>query len=173
MSRAPSSAKIGKGMLIASWVLILGLLTVFFSDLLDQQNNPNSAPASQTNAQGAKEVRLQRNRYGHYVANGKINGHSVVFLLDTGATSVSIPETVARKIGLHRGREQRVSTANGSVTTYTAQLDSVSLGHISLHQINGHINPHSDEEEVLLGMSFLKHLEFTQRGDELILRQYQ
>lgn len=168
----PAPHSIGKAMLTASWVLILGLLTLFFSDLLEEKNNPNRVPESQQTAQGVKEVYLKRNHYGHYVASGKINGHPVVFLLDTGATSVSVPETVARKIGLQKGHEQLVSTANGTITTYTSNLHSVELGNIKLHDIKGHINPHVDEEEILLGMSFLKHLEFTQRGDELILRQY-
>ncbi len=167
-----NSNSIGKGMLAVSWVLILGLLTLFFGNVLEEKSNPNRSPVTQQTAQGVKEVYLKRNTYGHYVASGKINGHPVVFLLDTGATSVSVPEKVAREIGLRKGREQIVSTANGTITTYASNLQSVELGNIELQRVRGHINPYMDEEEILLGMSFLKHLEFTQRGDELILRQH-
>ncbi len=168
----PTSSTIGRGMLIASWVLFLGLLSLFFSDLLEKRNNPNPSPSSQRTAQGSKEVFLKSNRYGHYVASGKINDYPVVFLLDTGATGVSVPAAIADKIGLRTGQKQTVTTANGSINVYATNLHTVTLGNIELHDVSGHINPHMDNgEEILLGMSFLRHLEFTQRGNELILRQ--
>jgi aspartyl protease family protein len=117
-------------------------------------------------------VKLQRNRRGHYVASGTINGQPVVFFLDTGATIVSIPEPVARRLNLQRGVELQASTANGTVTTYSTELDSVAVGDIELHRVRASINPQMQSDEILLGMSFLKHLEFTQRGETLILRQY-
>jgi aspartyl protease family protein len=55
--------------------------------------------------------------------------------------------------------------------SYAASLDSVSIGAIALSDVSAAISPGLQTEEVLLGMSFLKHIEFTQRGDTLILRQ--
>lgn len=95
---------------------MLGLLSLFFTRWDDQQENPNRDYSSRVADNGVREINLLRNRYGHYLASGKINGHDVVFLLDTGATSVSIPAAVARRIGLQAGAPQTVSTANGSVT---------------------------------------------------------
>ena len=65
-----------------------------------------------------------------------------------------------------------VSTANGTIPVNMTTLGRVQIGNIVLNNVRAHINPYMDEEEILLGMTFLKHLEFTQRGDQLILRQY-
>ncbi len=163
--------RIGKGMIYAAWLLVLGLLFWFFNSFLDKQDNPNQKPSTQSHQDGTREVILQRNRIGHYVANGTINGQPVVFLLDTGATRVSIPEPIAVRLNLQRGTPMRASTANGTITTYSTELDSVAVGLVELHGVRASINPHMQSDEILLGMSFLKHLELTQRGDILILRQ--
>ncbi len=92
-------------------------------------------------------------------------------MLDTGATTVSVPAAVAHRLGLKRGPPVLSNTANGTITTYLTRLASVSVGDITLHNVKANINPHMGGNEVLLGMSFLKHLEFTQRGDTLTLKQ--
>jgi len=169
MNKSPQ--RIGKGMIVVAWLLALGLLTLFFNDFLDKQHNPNQDLNTQYNQDGTREVILQRNRSGHYVTKGTINGQPVVFFLDTGATIVSIPEPVARRLNLQRGVEMLANTANGTVTTYSSELDSVAVGEIELYRVRASINPQMQGDEILLGMSFLKHLEFTQRGNTLILRQ--
>ena len=100
----------------------------------------------------------------------KINGTDVVFLLDTGATTVSIPSNVAEKIGLEYGRKQQVGTANGVIDVYSTKLSSVQLGGITMNNIRGHINPYMDNSTVLLGMSFMRDLEIIQKGDSLTLK---
>jgi aspartyl protease family protein len=96
----------------------------------------------------------------------------VRFILDTGATGVAVPDAVAQRLGLQRGRAFRTQTANGTGTSYAARLDSVSVGGIELQDVPAGITPGLQVDQVLLGMSFLKHIEFTQRGDTLTLRQY-
>jgi aspartyl protease family protein len=167
-----SPQRLGKGMIYAAWLLVLGLLFFFFNHFLDKQHNPNQDINTQYDQDGTREVILQRNRQGHYVATGTINGQPVIFFLDTGATMVSIPERVANRLNLERGAPMLASTANGTITTYSTQLDNIALGGIELHKVRASINPSMSSEEILLGMSFLKHLEFTQRGDVLTLRQY-
>ena len=160
----------GKIMVGAMWLVLLGLLTVFFSDVLDKQHNPNQQIAS-VQRSGQQAIILQRNKYGHYVASGMINRQPVVFMLDTGATDISVPEKVARRLGLERGRAVTYQTANGPAINYATQLDAVSLGNITLYNLPASINPNVDDDDVLLGMSFLKHLEFSQKGNSLTLRQ--
>jgi len=116
-------------------------------------------------------VILKRNRYGHYVTQGEINNHSVTFLLDTGASDISIPDKIARELNLNYGQEQRYQTANGIIIGNLTTLRSVSIGNIKLQNVRASINPKMDNDEILLGMSFLKYIEFTQHGDTLILRQ--
>jgi len=168
-----SPQRLGRGMIYAAWIFVLILLTLFFNYFLEQQQNPNQEVATQYNEDGSREVVLQRNRSGHYMATGTINGQPVLFLLDTGATMVSIPEVVADRLNLSRGAPLLASTANGTITTYSTILSSIALGEIELYNVRASINPHMEDEEILLGMTFLKQLEFTQRGDILTIRQYQ
>jgi len=170
-NQKPPGRSIGKGMLIVSFSLGLMALTIFFNGVLQSQSNPNSEPEFSETDNGIKEVVLQRNRQGHYVANGTINGVPVTFLLDTGATDVAIPAAIARKAGLNQGYISQAATANGIIQVYSTILDELQLGNIRLHDIKASITPSMGGEIILLGMSALKQIEFTQRGSNLILRQ--
>ena len=167
------SRHIGKGMIIAAWILLLLLLTLFFNDRLEQQRNPNRQMSSTTAGEEIPEVVLQRNRYGHYIANGTINGKPVEFMLDTGATDVSIPVNIADKLGLKRGRQVSYQTANGSINAWQTVADEIRLGPIRLGPVRASINPHVKDDSVLLGMSFLKQLDFKQQGNTLTLKYAQ
>ena len=164
--------RMGLTMQALAWVVLLGLGVFFFSDVLDKQHNPNQDLQTRYGDEGVREVVLQRNKFGHYVTSGAINGKPVVFMLDTGATGVAIPDAVASNLGIKRGRAFATQTANGLSTSYAANLESVSVGEIELQNVRAGITPGLQTQQILLGMSFLKHIEFTQRGDTLILRQY-
>ena len=112
-------------MLIACFTLGLVALTLYFDGWLDNQSNPNRRPQSSQTRSGIREVVLQRNRLGHYVSSGKINGVPVTFLLDTGATDVAIPSGIARQAGLSRGFENRAFTANGVISVYSTKVDKL------------------------------------------------
>ncbi|GJM12310.1 MAG: aspartyl protease [Pseudohongiella sp.] len=159
-------------MLIFSFALGLFGLTYFFEDQLQQQANPNQNPLSMELSSGIREVILQQNRQGHYVANGTVNDVPVVFLLDTGATDVAIPESIAEAAGLQRGFESRAFTANGAVTVYSTLVSELSLGNIILEDVNASITTSMTGNTILLGMSALRQVEFSQRGEELTLRHY-
>ena len=167
-----SGRKIGKWFSIAAWLIVLGFLTFFFNNIIDSQRNPNQSISSSNGKDGSKEIILQRNRAGHYVATGYINQQPVEFLLDTGATNVAIPAHLAQKLALKPERSIIYQTANGNVQGYTTTISQLGLGNIQLHNVRGGINPGMKNDFVLLGMSFLKKLEFTQRGDKLTIRQY-
>jgi len=156
-------------MIYIAWILLLVLLTVAFNNYLEQQNNPNQVVSTEWNNNSA-EVRLKQNRYGHYVVNGQINHQAVTFLLDTGATLISIPEHIATTLQLERGYPSQSRTANGTITVYGTRLNSVRIGSIELKDIRASINPYMTGDEILLGMSFMRHLEMTQKGKELVLR---
>jgi aspartyl protease family protein len=159
-------------MYVAAFVLGLGLLTWFFQSVLDRQFNPNTRPDSSTDGAGIREVVLQRNRQGHYVSSGMINGIAVRFLLDTGATNVAIPGEVAGTTGLEAGFEGRATTANGAAVVFDTHIGELRLGNITLHDIDASIVPGMAGDTILLGMSALQQIEFVQRGDTLTLRQY-
>ncbi|MEM6988167.1 MAG: TIGR02281 family clan AA aspartic protease [Pseudomonadota bacterium] len=165
-----STRRTGLVMMALAWIVGGVLLAMLFNRSLLQRANPNSAPDT-VDVGGRVEVRLSANRQGHFVASGQINAASAVFLLDTGATDVVVSNDLALRAGLRRGRATRASTANGTITVYDTQIDRVSLGGITLRNVNASINPNMQGDRVLLGMSFLGQLELTQRGGELLLRQ--
>lgn len=162
--------RLGHKFIIAMWVALMIMLFFLFNNVLEKDYNPNQQVNTAINGQ-QREVVLKRNRYGHYVTQGKINNQEVTFLLDTGASDISIPDKIARKLNLPYGQQRRYQTANGVITGYLTQLNQVSIGEIQLRDVRASINPRMNNDEILLGMSFLKNIEFTQRGDTLILRQ--
>lgn len=162
--------RLGHKFIIAMWIALMIMVFFLFNNLLENDYNPNQQVSSATNGQ-QRTVILKRNRYGHYVTQGKINNHPVTFLLDTGASDISIPDKIARKLKLEYGQERRYQTANGIIIGNLTQLNQVSIGKIQLRDIRASINPKMNHDEILLGMTFLKNIEFTQRGDTLILRQ--
>ena len=165
------SSSYGRKMIFVAWVALFTLLYVFFGEVLEDIYNPNQSPEIVAYPDGSSEVILQQSRNGHYLVTGKINSIPVNFMLDTGATDISVPLSIARKIGLHGDTPVRVQTANGIAVVYRTQLDKVSIGDIQLRNIRANINPNINSDEILLGMSFLKHLDFTQTGKQLTLRQ--
>ncbi len=164
--------KIGTTMFALMWLGIFLILGLLFSDVIERQINPNQGAQTLQLSGGTRELVLQRNRQGHYVANGSINHQPVTFMLDTGATDVSIPSRIAHKLGLRGGAKAIYNTANGPVEVSLTRLEQISLGDIRLYDVRATINPGYQSDQILLGMSFLKHLEFTQRGNTLTLRQY-
>ncbi len=95
--------RIGKGMIYATWALVFVLMVWFFGVLETNKRNPNQNVQTQVLPGGVKEIILQSSTHGHYVATGKINNKKVKFLVDTGASYVSVPENVAKKVGLKKG----------------------------------------------------------------------
>jgi aspartyl protease family protein len=158
--------QLGRGMALAASLLMLGLLYLYFEGRLDSRNNPNRllqvAPGT--------ELVLKRSGNGHYVFPGTINSQPVTFLLDTGATFVSIPAHLAPRLGLEAGIPQQAVTANGTVITRATRIDELAFGPFRIRGLPASLNPGMADEQILLGMSVLKQLEFTQRGDTLVLR---
>ncbi len=165
-----TTAKYGRYMYFAMWIGLLALLSWYFHLWEQKAYNPNTSLQSAIDATGAYEITLQANRNGHYVSSGKINGINVTFLLDTGASDISIPAHIADKIGLKRGYKRQYQTANGIIENYTTRLQSVSIGKITRHNLVASINQNVNHDEILLGMSFLKTVELKQRDRVLTIR---
>lgn len=153
-------------MALAASLVLLGLFYFYFESSLQARNHPNQ----QLQIAPGSELVLKRSRNGHYFFPGTINGQPVTFLLDTGATLVSVPAHLAGDLGLKAGSRQQSVTANGTVTTRATRVDVLAFGPFDLRGVPASLNPGMGGDQVLLGMSVLKHLEFTQRGDTLILR---
>jgi len=116
-------------------------------------------------------VVLTTDKSGHFVSSGSINGASVRFLIDTGATMVSMSVDDARHAGVNylAGERGYSQTANGVTPIYRVKLDRVTLGDITLRDIDGMVHENGGFPVVLLGMSFLGKLEMRREGDSLTL----
>ncbi|MEH6652170.1 MAG: TIGR02281 family clan AA aspartic protease [Motiliproteus sp.] len=170
MSTESIAPKIGKNMMIIGWVIAMGFLTWVFGIWEENRINPNSSPLTEKGG-GVTQVTLIRNHRGHYVTSGTINQKAVTFLIDTGATTVAIPAELQKTLGLSIGNMQHSITANGTAQTYSTVVEHITVGGIELFNVRASILPNMPGKQILLGMSVLREIEFTQKGDKLTLRQ--
>ena len=166
-------SKTGRNMAIIAWIIGMVLLTRFLGVWQEEQLNPNKTLTNSSANASIAMVELERNRYGHYVFDGTIEGYPATFMVDTGATDVVIPEALANKMGLKASGRSKATTANGTITVYNTTLKRVSIGPITLYNVPASINPAMNSEDyVLMGMSALKHLELRQKNTTLTLIQH-
>ena len=118
-----------------------------------------------------QSVTLIADNQGHFVATGAINGITVRFLVDTGASLISMSSTEAKRLGINytAGQRAMTSTANGMVQTYRVKLDEVRLGDVTLNNVDGMVHVGDSLPIVLLGMSFLNRMEMKRDGEKMIL----
>jgi len=125
--------------------------------------------SAQTGARRA--VTLAPDARGHFVADGLVNGAHMRFLVDTGATMVSLPAAAAARMGIdyRKGRRGISQTANGVATVYSVMLDSVTVGDVTIMNVEGLVHEAAGLDMALLGMSFLGRTEMSRQGSNLTL----
>ncbi len=127
----------------------------------------------QTGPNGAAEggLVLGQGQGGHYFVDGAVNGHYVNFLIDTGATTVTIPLELASAAGLHCQRMAAMQTANGVTQGCMATIQKLTFGHFTLSYVDATIVPNLNQP--LLGMNVLKRFHIEQDGQQMrIARKY-
>jgi aspartyl protease family protein len=108
-----------------------------------------------------RKVRLAADARGHFVANFKLNGRSVEALVDTGATTVAINRSTARRIGISLDRDDfkyEVGTANGITRAAGIVIERVQIGRISVENVPAAVLEDAALDGTLIGMSFLNRL---------------
>jgi len=118
-----------------------------------------------------KTVRIPSNR-GMYLTHGLINGRSVNFLVDTGASAVAMGRVTADRLQIpyrETGRQIRISTAAAVKRGWRVMLDSVTVGGITVNQVEGTVIDTAHDNEILLGMSFLRRIKVTQEEGIVVL----
>ena len=122
-------------------------------------------------ARGSRIV-MSADSGGHFFTTGAINGRAVQFMVDTGATSISLGVPDAERIGLDykSGQLGRSSTANGSVTIWTLKLDSVRVGDVEIHDVQASVLP-ARMPFILLGNSFLTRFQMKRENDQMVLER--
>lgn len=121
-----------------------------------------------------REVQVPRDARGAYLVSGLVNGRTVDFIVDTGASHVVLGEPDARRLGLdfeRTGTATQVATAAGVVQAYLVRFDRVRVGEVELRNVEGSVLPGTaGPPYALLGMSFLGRLDLENRGNTLIMR---
>lgn len=113
---------------------------------------------------------LKSDRQGHFRGIVSINNIPMPFMIDTGATTTTIPANMAIAAGLPVGRSIQSNTAGGQVLDRLTRIGSLKIGNAVIRNLNAKINQHLDE--VLIGMNTLKYFHMTQDGNTLTLVTY-
>ena len=121
-------------------------------------------------AGGGAQIVLTAGSGGHFSTQGSINGKSVRFVVDTGATNIAMSQAQADSIGLayRQGQRGMGNTANGQVPVHRITLDVVRVGDVQIYNVDATVLP-AQMDQVLLGNSFLTRFQLKRENDTLTL----
>lgn len=122
-------------------------------------------------AGASPSVTLYANAEGHFISDCQINGTTLKFLLDTGATSVTLNSGDAKSanIDYKSGMPLELSTANGVVAAYRVTVASLKIGSITLSQVEATVVEGGSPSMVLMGMTALNRLDMKRQDLAMIL----
>ncbi len=134
--------------------------------------NERLAAGGLSSSAGSQSIVLTASGNGHFITTGQINGQSVQFLIDTGASFISLGSNDAKRLNINyvNGQRAAMSTANGVVPVYKVKLDEVRIGTVTLNNVDGIVTTDS-QPIVLLGMSFLNRMEMKRDGETMTLKK--
>lgn len=148
--------------LVLSWLIIFGFAYLFFANWQE----PKIAVAQ--NSLQENEIVIPRSRDGHYYVRGEVNGYPVDFMVDTGASIISISHEVARAARLPRGKPAIFSTAAGNIMGEIVVDQDIKVGNISARGLT--VSVGIQGRIGLLGQNFLRKVDVIQSGDKMVLR---
>jgi len=117
-------------------------------------------------ASGAPLI-LAQGAQGHYFVEGSVNQHKLNFVIDTGASVVSLPQEMAVSAGLICQRQIMTNTANGQTPACTTIIQTLKFGTFTLKNVEAIISPNLGQP--LLGMNVLKQFRMEQDSGEMRL----
>jgi aspartyl protease family protein len=158
--------------------LIAGIADNAESDVVPEPVEPPVAPIEDPaprKRENPRQVALDADPRGHFLANARINGTSVEVMVDTGASVVALNADTARRLNIYLTKSdftRSIRTASGVVAVAPVTLKEVRLGNVTVRNVEAAILPGEALETNLLGMSFLNRLSrFEVDGGELVLTQ--
>jgi aspartyl protease family protein len=119
----------------------------------------------------AQPVSLYANTQGHFLGNASVNGTSLKFLVDTGASTVAMNSADAKHAGIDysKGEKVNVSTANGVTNAFSVKINSLKIGSITLSNVEATVLEGGSPPVVLLGMSALNRLDMRRENSVMTL----
>jgi aspartyl protease family protein len=167
----------------AAAALVAGMIVPRFAEQMRSQSEPpapkalTAAPAApqQHGASYSDSVEVPRDAMGHFHAAGRVNGRSLQFMIDTGASLIALTADDAAQLGIHPAESEYtmvLRTANGTVRAAPTMLDMVEIGDITVQNVRAVVMPDGALSENLLGMSFLSRLRhFDYTDGKMVLEQ--
>lgn len=129
------------------------------------------APPPRPSEPRIAELVLTPSANGNFYARGEINHQSVLFVVDTGASAVSIPDKLRHALQLTRGRYLQSATANGVAGMFETRVKALSIGPLRLKDVPAVLNPGAPDDTVLLGMTALREVRMVQHNGRMSLQQ--
>lgn len=135
-------------------------------------DSPASVGGGGGGSGGGSKIVMSMASGGHFMAQGSINGKATQFMVDTGATAVSLGAAQAKQMGLDytAGKPVRMNTANGQTMGYLMTLNSVRVGDVEVFNVEAIVAQQS-MPFVLLGNSFLSRFSMRRDSDQMVLER--
>jgi aspartyl protease family protein len=165
-----NESPLGIGMIGVAWLLIMAAAALWYHEWSEQQYNPNRKVSGNSN-NTSTTIKLTANKQHQYVAKGRIGNITGVFIVDTGATAVVVPQRLAKEANLQPGAPAKAMTANGLITVYNTIIPVMNIGPLVIRNVEANINPASQGSGILLGMSALKDMEILHSNGVLTITQ--
>ena len=144
------------------WCVVMGLLYLLMTHYL----KPKQA---QVRSNG--DLVIERSSDGHFYTLGTVNGQEVKFMVDTGASLVSVSDAFAQQVGLSGGRPTTFNTANGSRTGRVVEGVTIAIGPVRVSNVRVGVGLQmGDDNEALLGQSFLSKFDITMGKNQMVLQ---
>lgn len=162
--QAKPPSRLRPWMIWLTWLAVIAVLYGLMTQLL-------APPQAVYVEAGQGELQLPRHRDGHFYVDGSINGVPVQFMVDTGASLVSVSNAVAQAAGLEGGRQAQFSTAGGTRSGRIVPAKSLTLAGFQLQgiEVGTGLNVGRDEQ-ALLGQNVLRHFDIQIERDRMVLR---
>ena len=159
MARREKAAKLLT--MALAWIAIFagGFVVFTFRDDLGYVAQRLKAEATGEPVVQDEEIRIPMALDGHFWVDGEINGESIKFLVDSGATMTTIGRDTAARVGLQvsPSRNRLVRTGNGFIRVATGRADTLAVGSVERRDMAVHV---ADGEDLnVLGMNFLSSLQ--------------
>lgn len=122
-----------------------------------------------------KTVQIASRQGGHHWVRGSVDGHAVDFVVDTGASLVSMNAATAKRLGIdyEKGKRGHMSTANGITEIRRVILSEVTIGSITRYNIEASVSLDNSLPVTLLGNSFLSKVEMRIEKGVMVLQSHQ
>ena len=118
-----------------------------------------------------REVRVARDAANQYRMQAEINGLRTEIMVDTGANTVAMNSQVARRLGVELLSEQpiQLETAGGMINAWRARIDRIDVGGIVVQNVEAVVTEGDFPATILLGMTYLTHVELSERNGVLLM----